>query len=122
MSLATDLQDDLGELFDDPDIGRSVTINRYPPGTYDPTDGSVAPVQALTWSTRGVFLNYADALVNGTDIQRGDRRLYVKVKNVSYQAKIGDKVTAGSDIYTVINFKTIELTAVTIVYILQVRR
>jgi len=122
MSLATDLQDDIAELLDDPDTGRAITINRYPPGTYDPATGGMTAGATQTWTTRGLFLNYADALINGTDLKRGDRRLYLKIKNLSYAPIEGDKVTAGVDIYTVINFKTIELGGTSIIYILQVRR
>jgi len=122
MSLATDLQDDIGELLDDPDVGRDITITRDVPGTYDPEDGSVVEAASLTWKTRGLLLNYNDALVNGEDIKRGDRRLYVKIKNTTYVAAIGDKVDVKTAVLTVVNFKTIELTATTIVYILQVRQ
>jgi len=122
MSLATDLQDDIGELLDDPDVGRDITITRDVPGTYDPEDGSVVETAPLTWKTRGLLLNYNDALVNGEDIKRGDRRLYVKIKNTTYVAAIGDKVDVKTAVLTVVNFKTIELTATTIVYILQVRQ
>jgi hypothetical protein len=134
MSLATDLQGDLGETLDDPDIGRDITINRYAPGAYNSSDGSVAPATVQTWSTRGVLLNYADTLVSGnqnlqgigatgSDIKRGDRALYLKLKDLpTYQAAEADKITVGGDIYTVMSFKTIELSGTAIIYILQVRR
>jgi hypothetical protein len=123
MSLATDLQGDLGETLDDPDIGRDITINRYMPATYNSSDGSVIPGAVKTWNTRGVLLNYSDTLLTGEDIKRGDRALYLKLKDLpTYQAVEADKITVGSDIYTVISFKTIELSGTAIIYILQIRR
>jgi hypothetical protein len=123
MSLATDLQGDLGETLDDPDIGRDITINRYAPGVYNSADGSVTPTTVQTWQTRGVLLNYSDTLVNGEDIKRGDRALYLKLKDLTtYKAAEADKITVGGDIYTVMSFKTIELSGTAIIYILQVRR
>src|SRR5581483_10196302 len=109
MTLATDLQDDIAELLDDPDVGRAIVISRAAPGAYDPSTGAVTPATPQTWRTQGLFLNYKDTLIDGTNIKRGDRRLYFKIKGLTYQAAIDDIVIAGSDIYTVINFNTIEL-------------
>lgn len=105
MSLATDLQDDIAELLDDPDIGRAITISG-----------------ATTITTRGLFLGYADELVDNTLIKRGDRRCFVKLKGVAYDPQSTDEVTAGADKYALVDFKTIELGGTAILYILQVRR
>ncbi len=122
MTLATDLQDDIAELLDDPDVGRAIMIARLQGGAYNPADGSTGAVVPLTWTTRGLLLNYNDKLIDHTNIKQGDRRLYLKIKSIIYQAAIGDKVTAGADLYTVVNFKTIELGGTVVIYILQVRR
>lgn len=122
MSLATDLQDDIAELLDDPDVGRQIVISRIAAAAYDPATGQVTSAAPQTWTTRGLFLNYNDQLINGTDIKRGDRRLYLKIKGLTYQATIGDKITAATDIYTLVNFKTIELGGTVVIFIMQVRR
>lgn len=105
MSLATELQDDIAELLDDPDVGRAITIS-----------GST------TITTRGLFLGYSDKLIDGAMIKQGDRRCFVKIKDVTYTPQATDEVTAGSDKYAVVSFRTIELGGTAIIYILQVRR
>lgn len=123
MSLATDLQDDIAELLDDPDTGRAITISRQLPGTYDPATGATSGAPApTTFTTRGLFLGYHDKLIDGTLIKRGDRRCFIKLKGLRYTAAAGDEVTAGADKYGVIDFKTIELGGTDIIFILQVRR
>jgi hypothetical protein len=123
MTLATDLQDDIAELLDDPDVGRAIVITRTPAGTYDPADQSMTTPANLTWRTRGLFLNYNDKLIDGTNVKRGDRRLYIKFKGITtYDAAQGDAVAAGSDVYTVITFKRIELGGTTVIFIMQVRK
>ena len=121
MTLATDLQDDIAELLDDPDVGRAIMISRTPATSYNPADGSVMQGAVQTWTTRGLFLNYKDDLIDGTNVKRGDRRLYLKIKGLTYRAAVGDKVTASTDSYMVVNFKTIELGGTTVIFIMQVR-
>lgn len=122
MSLATDLQDDIAELLNDPDVGRAVTISRTPGTAYDPSTGAVTSGTPQTFTTRGLFLDYKDSLIDGTNVKRGDRRLYLKIKGISYVAAIGDTVVAGTDRYAVVNFKTIELGGAVVIFILQVRK
>lgn len=122
MSLATEMQDDIAELLDDADIGRDIRIVRSTPGAYSAADGSTATATTATWSTRGLFLNYEDKLIDGTMIRRGDRKCFVKLKDSSYSPKVDDAVTAGSDKYAVLDFETIELGGTSIIFILHVRR
>ncbi len=123
MSLATDLQADIAELLDDPDYGRNISMRRFTPGAYNPADGSTSASTFVNFPTRGLFLKINDKLVNGTSIKRGDRRCIFKVSTIpTYLPSEGDVVVAGVDLYTVIDFDTIELAGTVVLYVLQVRK
>lgn len=130
MSLALEMQDDIAELLDDPDIGRTFTITRTTPGAYNEADGSTGAATTQQWTTRGLLLNFRDGLIDGTVIKKGDRKLFLKLKGSTYEAAEQDVVTAGTaaqaasatERYAVANHKRIELGGTAIIFIMQVRR
>lgn len=130
MSLALEMQDDIAELLDDADIGRTFTITRTVPGAYSSADGSVSAGSSLVVTTRGLLLNFRDQLIDGTNIKRGDRKLFLKLKGIAYEAAEQDVVTAGTaaqaanaaEKYQVVQHKKIELGGTAVIFIMQVRR
>lgn len=123
MALADDLIVDIAAVLDDPDYGRDVTISKATPGTYDHTTGGSTPGVPTTYATRAIIVGYKDYVVfnSAGAIKYGDRRAVVKVKDLAIDPDIGDTLLAGSDKYSIVNRKRIELGGTTIVWVLQLR-
>jgi hypothetical protein len=122
MALADDLKNDIAALLDDPDFGRNIVLHQQTQGTYDEATGAMTGESDETWPARAIFLAYKDYLLANNSVQAGDRKCILKVLDLTYQPKEGDRVVAGPDEYTVISFKTGELGGTAYLYTLQVRR
>lgn len=122
MTLADDLTDDLAELLDDPDYGRSVTLRRTTPGTYDPATGATGSPTVTTSATRAIILGYKDYLVTGALIRQGDRKAILKRKGMTMVPQEADELLVGSDVYSVVSHKTGELGGKNYLYVLQIRK
>lgn len=123
MALSDDLIIDIAAVLDDPDYGRDVTLRRYTPGAYDPATSATASGTTASVTTRGILLGYKDYVIVRSDgmIQRGDRRVILKVNDLSFDPAIGDQIIAGNSVYAVVDSKLVELGGNNIVWILQLR-
>jgi hypothetical protein len=79
------------------DFGRDYTVTRLNRAAYDPATGTVTRDPPTTdapgaYGIRGVFINYEDKYVDGTVIQRGDRRLLIRASDAGEEPRIGDVV------------------------------
>jgi hypothetical protein len=123
MSLAEDLQLDVNDVLDDPDFGRDVTLRKVIPGAYDATTGGTAAATTTNTATRGMLLGYRDSQINGTTIQRGDRKCIMKVPN-NVTPEVSDRLVVGAETLSVVDVRRVALgeDGTVIVYILQVRK
>jgi len=120
MSIGDDLQGDVAQALIE--FGRAVTLRKIVPGAYNEADGSTAAATTTDHATTGLLLAYSDRVVDGELIKQNDRRCILKVQGLSVAPEINDRVVVGSDVYTVISFKTVEIGGVVVLYTLQVRR
>lgn len=65
-------------------------------GSYDTSTGTITGGSTLTWSGRGVFINYMDEDVNGTSITTDDRKLLLQAVGLTREPEIGDLVAIGT--------------------------
>ena len=87
-------------------------------GTFDTTTGTVTGGSTLTWSGRGVFVNYMDEDVAGTSITTDDRKLLLQADGLLRAPEVSDMVTG---VGQVMDVRTIQSGATVVAYICQVR-
>ena len=118
MSFYSDLALDADGMLSE--FGLPIILTRTVEGPYDPNTSSNS--QTTTNQTGvGVLLEYADATIDGTLIQRGDRK--VLLSSIGVTAPIpGDRVFfAGATFNIVPPVKAVEPAGVVVLYELQVR-
>ncbi len=119
MAIGDDLQGDVATALDE--FGRAITIRKNAPGAYDPATGAFTVSPDVDTAAIGLLLGYSDIVTTGTLIKQGDRRCLLKTEGLTITPEVGDKVIVGSNIYSVVSFKTIELGGIVIMYTLQLR-
>lgn len=87
-------------------------------GAYDPSTGTVTGGTTLTWTGRGVFINYMDEEVNGTSITTDDRKLLLQSVGLTRAPEVGDLVDSAVQ---VLDVRKIQSGSTVIAYICQVR-
>lgn len=103
------------------DKGRAMTLHKRTPGTYDPTTGSAAVTEADHACT-GAEFDFAALLIDGTSIQRGDKKVVLSAQGLSVEPDDGDHITSGSTRRQIVAVKPIAPDGTPVAYILQVRR
>jgi len=87
-------------------------------GSYDTTTGTVTGGSTLTWSGRGVFVNYRDEEVDGASITTDDRKLLLQAVDLDNEPAPGDVI---DDTVQVINVQKLQSGSTVIGYMLQTR-
>lgn len=103
------------------DKGRQMTLRKRTPGTYNPSTASAALTTADTAVTGGVF-DYAALLIDGTSIQRGDKKVVLAAQGLAVEPDTGDLLLIGGVEFNVISVQPVAPAGVVVIYILQVRR
>jgi hypothetical protein len=99
--------------------GYAVAFSRVQSGgAFDPATGTVTGGSTLTWSGRGVFINYMDEDVAGTSITTDDRKLLLQADGLPRAPEVSDMVTG---VGQVMDVRTIQSGAIVVAYICQVR-
>jgi len=99
--------------------GYAVSFQRVQSGgSFDPATGTVTGGETLTWSGRGVYINYMDQEVNGTSITTDDRKLLLQADGLIRAPEPGD-IAVG--VGQVLDVQTIQSGATVVAYVCQVR-
>lgn len=121
MSIGDDLHADFAAFL--AEFGRAVTIRRLTPGTYDPATGDGGTTTTKNYSGTGRLGNYSDALMDGTLIKQGDRRMTFQPDDKTFVPAIGDSAIVGASTFAVVNAsKTREIGGTVFLYTLQLRQ
>ena len=99
--------------------GQAVTLTHSAPGTYDPDTGSVANT-LTTQAGVAAELDYTEREIDGTLVQRGDKKLLLASSGVTMPT-VDDTVTVRSVVYTIKSVNAVAPGGVDIVYELQGR-
>lgn len=104
--------------------GRRYTLLKRTTGAYNTADGSSA-VTSASYEFTGKLTNYKSTEVDGVNVIRGDRRLYVSALNFSVEPEVNDEVdgisTSDNEYARIIQVQKIEERETVICYICQVR-
>lgn len=124
MSLFDDLPGIISDVLNDADLGfQSVTLTTTTPGTYDPTTGTTSGGSTSTATVRAVVEDYKGlALLPGTQIQAGDKKITVAAANISAAPKPTDTVTVGGVVFSIVNVVTTQPGSAAVIYEIQARR
>lgn len=125
MALFDDLPDIIAGVLNDAELGfQSVTLTSLTPGTYDPATGTVTGGSTTTTDVRAVVEDYKGlALLPGTNIQAGDKKVTVAGANVASAPQPGvTTVTVGADTFAVISVATTQPGSSTVLYEIQARK
>lgn len=110
------LEGDVAQLMQD--FGSTLTLTRPGAKTYVPATGTVSAPADTTFTARGVFINYTDDNIDGTLVQRGDRRLLLATEGATGTPAVND-VVAG---LKVLDVRTIAPNGAPIAWACQVRK
>lgn len=106
--------------------GTSVTFRRVTEGAYDPSTGTTGASSTDDETVRVAFLRYLASEVDGTAIQRGDRRAILAPfqtdgSALSKAPQTDDKLVGEGDTVSVVEARTLKSGDTVIGYELQVR-
>ena len=103
--------------------GKNVVFNSISIGTYNPVTGLNNTTTPFT--VKAYFFDYKDNMVDGSAVQKGDRRVALKPHNTSGISipapKANDKIVSGSKTLNIVRSDVVESAGVTMCYLLQVR-
>lgn len=102
------------------ELGAPVTLTRITPGTYDPDTGTVASTTAAH-TANGVKLDFEQRAIDGTNILQGDQRVYLDPL-IAAAPQAGDKLTIGTEVFTVVASRPLSPAGVVVLHDIQVRR
>lgn len=86
-------------------------------GTYSTTTGIFTGGNTLTYTGRGVFVNYAQEDIDGTSVEADDRKLLLRATDLVQVPQIGDRV----DGVQIVRVQKIQSGATVIAYVCQTR-
>lgn len=102
-------------------MGQTFTLTRITPGAYDADTQITAAATEDDYEGIGRLGNYSDTMMASGLVLETDRRLTWQPDDEDFIPEIGDRVTVGNDVYSVINVKVRELEGDWICYTMQVR-
>jgi hypothetical protein len=99
--------------------GYNLTLKRVEVGgAYDTATGTVSGGTTSTAPIRGVFINYLEQDVDGTNVQADDRKLLVRADGLTLVPQVGDFV---DDEVRVVSVRKIQSGSTVIAYTCQTR-
>ena len=102
------------------DKGRSVILNRFTSGTYNPSTGTVSGASRSSETVSAVVTDYKDNQIDGGAIKRGDKMLIISADQSP--ASLQDSFEIDGDEYQIVNIESVSPSGVDIIYKIQVRR
>lgn len=118
MSFYTDLRATAAALLTDK--GQSMTLTKRTSGTYDPATGA-ATVTEATYSVTGAVFDFPAAVIDGTLIQQGDKKVLISVLGLSVEPDADDSLTIGGTAHQIVQVKKLSPAGTTVLWTLQVR-
>lgn len=103
------------------DRGQVMTLRKRTPGAYSPSAGS-ATVTATDYSATGAAFDFAALLIDGTNIQRGDKKVLLSAEGLTVEPDAGDMLVIAGTVYNVVAVQPVAPAGTVVVHKLQVRR
>jgi len=104
------------------DLGKSYTLKKNATGNYDPATG-LAAITVTSSTFTGKLLAFRNADVDGTNIQRGDRRLIIAASSLGsgIVPETEDVVSGDGNDMNIISVQKVEEAGTIVIYSCQVR-
>lgn len=99
-------------------LGETATFTRVSGGTFDPATGTTTGATASTFTAKVYPAGFDFGLINGDNIQQGDKRLLMESTSAPAE---NDVVTLSDGDMTVINYRAVGLTNDVALYVVQLR-
>ena len=99
-------------------FGQEWTITRTTGEVIDDVTGAITPGTTATFTPVGVLTEYSNYEKNDTRIEAGDRKL---ILDDTVEPLLTDKLTLGSELWTIVDVQIKEPAGVPLVYMVQVR-
>lgn len=124
MSIGTALQDNIATLLRE--HGQGLTFRRVTEGAYDPATGTTGASSTDDETATIAFVNYKESLIDGGNIQRGDRKALIAALKADGSAlsktpQTSDQIVGEGDTVNIVQAKTIKSGSTVIAYECQVR-
>jgi len=108
------------------DHGYDITFRRINNGgSYDPATGTITGGSNSDESVRAIFLNYIARDIDGTLVQRGDRKAVIAAtyngSAISKTPQIDDELRGEGDAVRIISVQTIKSGSSILAYVCQAR-
>lgn len=101
-------------------FGAPLSLSVTTPGAYDPDTG-LAGGTTQAWSPQAVRMDYSADEIDGTNIKRGDQRIYMQhIAGMSIPP--GAKLTIGAEQWMVIESRPLAPAGVVVFHDVQVRK
>ena len=101
------------------DKGQTISFSRDNVTSFDPKTGIETKGAAVTYSGAGAIFGFSKAEIDGTLIERGDKRLVLEA--VTTVPAIGDAATVGGVVHRVMEVKPLNPGGTVVIYQLQLR-
>ena len=103
------------------DKGRAMVLRKRTAGAYDPATG-VAAITTEDHNVIGAEFDFPALLIDGTTIQRGDKKIILAADGMTVEPDVDDVVLVATVPRNVVSVKAINPAGTVVVYILQVRK
>lgn len=103
------------------DKGMAMTLHKRTPGAYDAATGATTVTEA-DYPCTGAHFDFPALLIDGTMIQRGDKKVILSAQGLTVTPDVGDALTAGTTRRSVVSVKAIAPADFVVAYVLQVRK
>lgn len=100
-------------------FGSALMLTRSTPAAYNPATGTATSTSA-DHAGFGVRLDYEQREIDGTNIRRGDARIYV-APDLAVTPQTGDSITMGADVWQVVASRPLAPAGVVVIHDVQVR-
>lgn len=104
------------------EFGQAITLQVSVPGTFDPITGTESGATTATYGGFGVVTDYTTREIDGTVIQRGDKKVLATFTDTSVIPLTTHNLLVGSTSYSIQNVNSLEPGGVSVMYTLQMRR
>jgi len=102
-------------------LGRDlILINITSSGKYDPV-ARTSPVTTANVTFKGKVVNFEIKEINGTSIQRDDKKVILSAKDQTVVPNEKDKMRIDNKDFNIVSIRTVEENGVDLFYVLQVR-
>lgn len=99
--------------------GQTLSFSRDNVTSFNPVTGEETTGAPVTYSGKGAVFGYGSSEINGTDIQRDDRRIILEA--VTTAPEVGDSVTINTIVHRVVDVEQVNPAGTVVIYKLQVR-